>query len=253
VALREAYLEDLLDEQTLTSHEIGSLKGLRAQVERVVGEVGGGVRFRYGGSLAKGTMIAESYDLDILAYWPDGLDAPLRSIFELVGAALTHKWPKTIQKNVAWRVPFGRGVCVDVVPARLIDPVQRSANLYRCDTDTTRKTNLERHVGLVRESGRADVIRLLKLWKIRRALEVPSFALEVIALDACRYVRRARLGPQLRATWEVIVIGLQELDWTDPVNSNNVVTERLTARARATAVRAATHALAAKDWREVFE
>src|SRR4051812_24806853 len=69
------YLESVLISQQLSddSSEMKELRAERMKVESIINDrfAGCSPTIRYGGSKAKGTMIREAYDLDVICYFPN--------------------------------------------------------------------------------------------------------------------------------------------------------------------------------------
>src|SRR5438094_7622380 len=89
------YLEAVLEAQNLKddSDELKKLQEHRKDVEKLLREKHpkAGLTIRYGGSRAKGTLIRELYDLDIVAYVPNGnneMGSTLKEIYEAAEATL---------------------------------------------------------------------------------------------------------------------------------------------------------------------
>jgi tRNA nucleotidyltransferase (CCA-adding enzyme) len=71
------YLQAILSAQVLKddSAELKELQSQRAKVEKLIRDEFGSIPIiRYGGSKAKGTLIKEAYDLDIVCYLPADSD-----------------------------------------------------------------------------------------------------------------------------------------------------------------------------------
>ena len=81
-------------------------------------------------------------------------------------------------KNAAIRVLKREDYHIDVVPAKRITGSEDSAFLWRHEDGKLLKTSVVQHIASIREFGRRDVIKLLKLWKVRYRVEFPSFILE---------------------------------------------------------------------------
>src|SRR5687768_17201108 len=93
------YLARVLASQTLggDSAELKALQERRAEVEQFLRPhfTDCSPSIRYGGSKAKGTMIRESYDLDIVCYFPHddtGAGDTLEDIYHNVRKALETKY-----------------------------------------------------------------------------------------------------------------------------------------------------------------
>jgi hypothetical protein len=204
------YLVALLRQQTLPAATEASLRQLRDQIQSEIGRLSGQPRFYYAGSYAKGTLIRESFDLDIVAYWPSTATYSLNGIYDAVGRQLKQSWRYVNPKTVSWEVPFEGGFHIDVVPGRAIDASYYYANLYRRDTGTWLQTSIKAHIDSVRGSGRQEVIRLAKLWKLRKGLRMKSFILEQLVIRAVSGTRFDDLETQFVAVFEV---PLSQCDW----------------------------------------
>lgn len=63
-------------------------------------------RVYYAGSFGKGTMIRESYDLDLVIYWSQNAQFTLKNIYPGVGNALKKHWIYVNSTNVGWELQF---------------------------------------------------------------------------------------------------------------------------------------------------
>jgi uncharacterized protein YnzC (UPF0291/DUF896 family) len=247
------YLTQLLDGQDLSTEQIATLQRCRDSVETQVGQLNGNPRFYYAGSYGKKTMIADSFDLDLVAYWPSECPYTLKDIFEAVGAALQQKWKSASPKTVAWTISFQGGFHIDVVPGRALDKAYKEANLYRSDKDCPMKTSIKVHIDTVRDSGRRDAIRLMKLWKTRNGVPwKKSLALELMTIEALKGTSTTDLEQQLLKVFAHVRDTIERVRIVDPANSNNVVSEELSKSDRQAIKAAAIAAIAARMWSEVF-
>lgn len=250
----EQYLRNLLASQELSDTELNQLRGLRKQIEEQLAKLDGSPRFYYAGSYGKKTIIRARYDLDIVVYWPDTAKYSLKGIYTGVGDQLRKHWDVVNSKTVAWELPFKGGFHVDVVPGRALDGQYREANLYRTDTGTTLKTSLKTHIDTVRNSGRRDAIRLMRLWRQRRNVPFKkSFLLEMMTMYGCSGTRFDDLGGQVQSALVYIRDNICTRNVVDPANSNNSLSDDLTS-ANKEVIRAAADAAAqATSWNTVFE
>jgi hypothetical protein len=227
------YTQAILKAQTLErdGDEMKALQTHRADVEKLLATAfsKSSSTIRYGGSKAKNTMIRESYDLDIICYFPsDETEAgsTLKEIFENVLQALAKSYdvyPKTSAIRLRSRDAreLGTDFHIDVVPGRFTDEKMEDAFLYISSGEKQRlKTNLDVHISHVRDSGRTDVIRLLKLWNKRRGLNVRTFVLELLVLEVLPKVikQTAPLDEQLTEFWKYLRDHSKELAIQDPSN-----------------------------------
>ena len=204
------YLQAVLKSQDLAddSAELKALTARRKDVEALLRSAfpDSSPTIRYGGSKAKGTLIKESYDLDIVCYFPhDDTTAgeTLEDIYNNVAAALEKDYAVE-RKRSALRLRDKDLVDfhIDVVPGRFTDDSKTDCFLYQENGEKCRlKTNLQVHIDTVRDSGVLDAIRLLKLWKVRKALDVKQFVFELLIIDLLSEHKNKSLADQLIHVW----------------------------------------------------
>ena len=263
------YLKNVLDAQTLSqdSAELKNLQQNREAVEKVLRDhfSKSSPTIRYGGSKAKGTMIREAYDLDIICYFPnDDTEAgeTLKDIYENTSTALSKKYvvekkPSAVRVKNLDPKNLGVDFHIDVVPGRYTDEVKKDVFLYRASGDKGRiKTNLDIHISHVKDSGVTDAIRLLKLWRVRNGLQVKHFALELLVIKLLEKKRSASLSQQLTHVWEQLRDSIDDISIEDPANpTGNDISELLSQSVRMELSSAANRSLKAIDdsgWESVF-
>jgi hypothetical protein len=198
-------------------------------------------------------MIKERYDLDIVVYWPNSTTSTIEDIYRAVGTVLQRNWNYVTSKTVSWELPFNGAFHIDVVPGKAIDSGFVEANLYRTDTGTRLKTSLKKHIDAVRGSGRTDAIRLLKLWRERRAVPFKkSFLLEMMTIEGCKGVRLDDLTGQVMAALGHIRDTIETCNVLDPANTNNSLSDDLGPAVRRQIKTAADAAYRATSWGQVF-
>ncbi len=249
------YLNTILTTQNLTFEEINNLKSIAQTIQSQVATLEGNPRFFYAGSFGKQTMIRARYDLDLVVYWPNTAQQySIEGIYSAVGAVLkNHGWPVN-SKNVCWEIPFKNGFHVDVVPGRALDSDYFEATLYRADTETTLKTSLKAHIDFVAKSGRIPIIKLMKLWRIKR--QVPfkkSFILEIMTINGCKGKGFDDYQGQVFGAFTYIRDNIMTCRIQDPANSNNFLSDDLSIDARKKIKDAAEQAIAAKSWDDIFK
>ena len=112
---------------------------------------------------------------------------------------------------------------IDVVPGRYTDETKSDVFLHRTTGDKQRlKTNLQTHIDHIRDSGVTDAIRLMKLWKVRNALDTAkTFVLELLVVKLLKDQKSSDLSTQLRHVWTEFRDKSDNLSVEDPANSNN--------------------------------
>ena len=247
------YLASILREQNLTTAELDGLRRLREQIEGQLSVLEGSPRFYYGGSFGKRTMVRALYDLDLVMYWPQTATYSISGIYKAVGDVLKKHWTSVNSKTVAWELPFQGGFHIDVIPGRALDAQYYEANLHRTDSGTTLKTSLKKHIDTVRNSGRADAIRLVKLWRIKKNVPFKkSFLLELMTIEGCKGKSTNDLEGQVLAALRYIRDNIRTCSFKDPANSNNSLSDDLDTGVRLSIERAADTAIKATYWSQVF-
>jgi len=262
------YLAKVLSAQTLASNspELKDLQERRTQVEEHLREHfdDSSPTIRYGGSKAKGTMIKESYDLDIVCYFDHDDTAAgetLEDIYNNVRKALEGKYlvePKSsaLRLKGASADTHGADFHIDVVPGRFTDEEEADAFLYISSGEKNRlKTNLDVHVAHVKESGVIDAIRLMKLWKVRNRLSVRNFILELAVIKLLSSKKSATLATQLEHVWTELRDNIDDLAVEDPANpTGNDLSDLLNAAKYelSTAAGSTLDLMASSGWEAVF-
>lgn len=249
---KEQYFQNLLASQRLTETELAALRNLRDKIQGQLSVFEGSPRFYYGGSYGKDTIIRAKYDLDVVMYWPHTTSYTLAAIFGAVGEQLKKHWQNVTAKNVAWTLPFVGDFHIDVVPGRALDGTFKYANLYRSKNGTPLQTSIKVHIDAVRKSGRRDLIRLMKLWKTRHGVDIPSFVLEVLALEGAKGTVQTILEPQLLAAFAYVRGHIHDIKIADPANTNNNLADTMTPVQKIRIKMAAEAVLSARTWNEVF-
>lgn len=227
----ESYLKEVLKNQNLAddSKELKELQKHRADLETLLrGKFNeSSPTIRYGGSKAKGTLIKESYDLDMICYFPsDDTKAgdSLADIYNNVNDALSEKYLIS-KKNSALRVKskesnnLAYDFHIDVVPGRFTDDSKSDCFIHQNDADKSRmKTNLDTHIRHIKDSGVVEAVRLLKLWKIRKSIPLKQFAWELLVVKLLKGKSSKTLSEQLTHVWSEITNSTEPIKVEDPAN-----------------------------------
>lgn len=259
------YLESVLKAQGIASDstEIEALQTARAEVEALLRAAFADCSptIRYGGSKAKGTMILEDYDLDVICYFPHDQSQAgetLQDIYKNVRTAL-QKTYVTTDKTSAIRVSSKekRDFHIDVVPGRFVDDRKSDAFLHQAAGEKKwLKTNLQTHIDHIMDSGQSDVIRLLKLWRLRSGLAVKTFALDLLAVALLKDKKLSGLEARFTYVLSELRDHVEEIRIEDPANpQGNDLSELLNRGVRSSLAQAARSTLMtaeASGWEQVF-
>lgn len=245
------YLTSLLALQTVSERDLEALRNARDAIERWLrGDVGPAPRVYYGGSFAKGTMLREAYDLDIVVYFPSTETSSLQQLYTRTYHRLHAGNLNPQPRTVAVRLSYVGGFHIDVVPGRAQDSTFRFATLYKNATPPgSLQTSLKVHIEAVRNAGLSEVVRLAKLWRLRHGLRVSTFTLEVAVARAMYSIRRDDLGA---AFWEVLGFlagSFSNARLVDPANTNNVI--EVAPETRHAVMICAQYCRSQKDWSSI--
>jgi hypothetical protein len=207
------------------------------------------------GSFAKGTANRSGTDIDLFISLRDDTPETLADIFNKLDLKLKEVGYITRRQNVSIGITVG-GQKVDLVPAKRQNLLTDDHSLYRSKANTWTKTNVGKHVALVRGSGRLEEIRVLKLWRDQRGLNFPSFYLELAVIEALAptLLGAAPYGDLSNNVWIVFRHLRDRFPMArvlDPANSNNVISDDLTGAEKTAIQSAATAALTASNWNQI--
>lgn len=261
----QEYLDAVLEEQTLEEggDELSALRKHRDDVEKLLrAKFGNAPQIKYGGSYRKGTMVKESYDLDLPCYFPrddDSAGETLKDIFESVQNAAAEKYV-TQSKGSAIRLHALDGRVdfhIDLVPGRYVDGADGDVFLHCASGDKQRlKTNLDVQIDHVKNSGVRPAIRLLKVWAKRNRFGIKTFALELLVIELLKGRKSRSLPDQLEHVLKEFRDNADDLCVEDPANpTGNDLSELLSDTVRWNLQNAAKVALEAVErggWKAVF-
>lgn len=249
----DAYLNGILARESVDTGLASPVRAVQATLEPIL-RGWAGVQLNSispSGSFAKGTANKSGTDIDLFISLSHNVTNTLKEIYESLFTTMQKNGYAPRRQNVSINVTVN-GYDVDLVPAKRQDTNSQDHSLYRRRADTWTKTNVTTHVAHVRTVGLLNETRILKLWRTQKQLDLPSFYLELAVIEALRGQTRLGLAdnlwryafPYLRDTFAGARI-------VDPANTNNIISDDLTAAGKATIKAAATRALEAKTWNEI--
>jgi hypothetical protein len=202
------------------------------------------------GSIAKGTAISGSSDVDILISLKNTATTSLKDIYETLFNRLTSDGFTPRRQNVSLGIVLN-GWKVDIVPARKQSLINNDHSLWSHKTQTWRETNIHQHVQYVTNSNRLNEIKLLKIWKKLHGLEFPSFPLEVTVISALWGKSTITPAANFVTVLEYIRDSLATARILDPTKPSNVLSDELTSTEKTILSRAASNSLGGQ-WNQVL-
>lgn len=179
------------------------------------------------GSRAKGTAICNTSDLDLFISLSSTTPGELSEIYNCLYDFITKKNISARKQNVSIGINY-QNYKIDLVPARRQDQFSNDHSLYKRKSNTWTKTNIDKHISRVRNSGRIDEILALKIWRSLHKLEFPSIYLESFVIESLYGKTKGDLGNNFIYLLEDIRDNLSTRRVLDPANSNNVLSDELT-------------------------
>jgi hypothetical protein len=249
----DQYLYGILANQAVDTSSNSPVLGVRATVLPTLLAWAGNLLLSVepSGSFAKGTANRSGTDIDLFVSLSPDTTVSLKDIYNSLFDALTNAGFAPRRQNVSINVRIG-GYDVDLVPAKKQDKLSDDHSLYRRRADTWTKTNVSRHISYVRSGQRIAETRILKLWRNQKGLDFPSFYLELTVINALQGTQ-GTLSSNVWKVFQYLRDSLGNARVVDPANTNNVISDDLSA-AEKTAIRnAAATALSAKTWAEIIK
>jgi len=194
----EEYLTAIDDDQFVPGYYWSDMEDLSHELREMICNIKeiSTVPIAYdAGSKKKGTMIKDAFDLDIVFYYPNHTKESLEEISTILESALRTKYSTVYTKNVSIRIDFpyrndlaAHNFHVDVVPARKLRSSEDYVWIYRWQEGNVIKSNVSKHLEAVFSFRRPDILRLLKLWRVRNNCICPGFILERITIETIQRI-----------------------------------------------------------------
>ncbi len=182
------------------------------------------------GSFAKGTSIRGGADLDLFISMRPKAGGSLRRIYDNLHERVRGEGISPRRQNVSIGVEVDK-VKVDLVPARK-HTNSEDHSLYMRRNDSWVKTNVARHISLVRDAGQSPAIRATKVWRSNRGLKFPSFYLELAVLRALQHHPARGTATQLHHVLEYLSTDFVDEEFVDPSNELNLISDDLASSQR---------------------
>lgn len=202
------------------------------------------------GSFAKGTANRSGTDIDLFLSLSPNTRESLKEIYESLYTAISNAGYAARRQDVSIGLRVN-GVDVDLVPGKQQNVLSLDHSLYRRKVDSWTKTNVQTHITHVRMHGRQLESRVAKLWRNQHGLDIPSFYLELAVIEALKGNFAMGLSGRVIAVLNYLAGGFATARFIDPANTNNVVSDDLTATEKAAIKSAAARTLQASTWGEI--
>jgi hypothetical protein len=209
------------------------------------------VEVRPSGSFAKGTAVHGGTDIDLFVSLSSTLTTTLKDVYDTLFNALSGAGYTARRQNVSVGITVSNWK-VDVTPGRRQDQHGTYHSLWSNRAGNWLQTNVNEHCRVVSGSSRLTEIRLMKIWRNVHNLDWPSFYLELFVINALYGARQANLKDNIITALRAVANSIGTCRLIDPANTNNVVSDTLTAQGKAGLATAARNALNS-PWNVVFQ
>jgi hypothetical protein len=254
ISTNEQYLKNLVEEQKPLERQLENLNTLSTRLgELIKKRLKDEVTIYYGGSKERGTLLRVKPDLIMGIYWPEESDKTLEEIHALVGKSLKKKWSKTTAKNIGWNVMYKEDFYFSVIPGKIINSKTQKAIFYWESAEELLETSLKLQDEYIKENDRGNIVRLLKLWKLRKNIPISDFILELMCINACKGINRNEIEKQASRMFNFIYDNIEKLNVYDPVNEENLVSNMMDNMSKEKTKKIALSALQADNWGKVFK
>lgn len=186
------------------------------------------VKAEFSGSVAKGTGINIGTDADIFISVSSNTPGTLADLYGTLFNAVTQAGYIARKQNVSIGITVN-GYKIDLVPGRRQSQYGNDHSLYKSKAGSWTQTNINTHINHVKNSNRIEEIRLSKIWRQLHNLEFPSFYLELAVIDALKYSTAGNLSANFLKVLEFFRGSLPSTRYVDPANTNNIISDDLTA------------------------
>ena len=252
VSQADAYLRRILRREAVDTSMTSPLRRVQTTLWSVIWTWANGhlLSVEPSGSFSKGTANASGTDIDLFISVSPNVVETLREIYDKLERALQAAGYKTRRQNVSINITVD-GQSVDLVPAKRQNLMLADHSLYRQKADSWTKTNVASHALHVSLSGRTEEIRIMKLWRDQLGLDWPSFYLELTVIRALRFAAYGDLAVNVSKVFDFLRDDFLAARIVDPANTNNVISDDLTAADKLRIKAAGTRARATQYWRDI--
>ena len=205
----------------------------------------------YSGSFAKGTANNIGTDIDLFISLKADTTKTLQQIYESLYSKVSAQGWSARKQNVSIGITYA-GRKIDLVPGRIQSGYQNVHSLYKSKTGSWTQTNIKNHIDTVKNSGRTGEIRAIKIWRDLRGLSFPSFYLELFVIDALKGKTKGNVSANVLSALSSIGSNLTTRQLIDPANTNNVISNDLTASEKASIASKASASATEKYWENII-
>ncbi len=245
------YLNNVVKKYSIPSEDCTRLKSRIKPLYQEIRKWGNNslLRILPSGSFAKGTAIRGSVDIDLFISLKNQTPYSLQEIFESLYEYFKQDYLAKKQ-NVSIGIIY-QGMKIDLVPAKKMPNVTHPHSIYVSKHGTWTKTNIHKHILLIKKSPHKNIIKLLKIWRELNRVDFPSFLLELVVLDALKGKRGIAFDKRFLIVLKYLVEKFRYNKICDPANNNNVVSDIVSTEEKDAIIHAALASYNSKYWEKI--
>ena len=249
----DQYLYGILARETVDAGPNSPVRTTQAVLAPLIREWAGDklLTIHPSGSFLKGTANRSGTDIDLFISLSESTTETLKEIHDKLFARLTERGYAPTRQNVSLNVKV-LGYSVDLVPAKRQNASSHDHSLYVRKAGTWQKTNVLRHIAAVRSANRLPEVRVLKLWRNQKRLDLPSFYLELVVARALTG-RPTILAENVSLVFDYLRDSFVAARFVDPANTNNVLSDELTFAEKQKISAAAKVARDTTYWKDIVQ
>lgn len=205
----------------------------------------------YSGSYAKETGVHGLSDVDVFISLKSDTSMTLKDIYNSLFALAQREGWSPRQQDVSIGVDVN-GTRGDLVPGKVQADYQNYHSLYRRKRDSWTQTNVTLHVNTVRNSGRLQEIRAIKIWRMLSGVDWPSLYLELFVINSLSGRSQELLAENVLHALGAIGTSLASTRVVDPANTSNILSDDLTRQEKERISDLAVRAVRQPIWEKVI-
>jgi len=203
------------------------------------------------GSYAKRTAIKGLADLDLFISLKHDTPDSLSDIYDSLAKYCLDIGYKPRLQNVSIGIEH-RGFKIDLVPGVSHGGLSNDHSIFISKANTWQKTNIQKHINLVSNSGRLQEIRATKIWKYLNGLEFPSLLLELAVIKSLSGYSKDNLANNVLHVLDYLANNFENARFEDPANKRNIISNDLTADEKKTIAFVAKLSRSHSNWESII-
>jgi len=229
---------------------------LLQEIEKFIGKIRGWAgevlhSISFSGSYFKGTYLSGIDDIDLLISLDLRTQGTLNEIYNNLFNYLQSENYSPFKNEFSIGV-VDSGFSFDLMPSFKNFNSATGDILISCKNNKCIQTNIDAHNKLILNSGKLNEIIAIKIWRNLNRLKFPTLYLELCVLDALHRSSKNQLAKNFIAIIEYFLEFFMDTKITDPVNSQNIISDLLIQEEKTLIVQAAQETRNRANWADII-